>query len=308
MFKKAICLLLLMFFSFLGGAGAQAQVQLASVEVDLWPEFDQPSMLVIYRLTLSPQTSLPAEVRLRIPAAAGVPNAVAAQQLDGSLTTVPYEQQAAGDWSWLVFQAPTPDIQVEYYDPSLDKNGAARHFEYTWPGDYAVGAFVVEVQQPSGASEMRITPGMANSNPGKDGMTYYRLDVGALAVGQPFEISVDYQKADDQLSSNSLPVEPSGPLDASAVGRMSLSDALPWVLGFLGFALIAGGGLWYWQSGRELVQPARKKRSRRKPAASPVPAGEAEQSGYIHCHQCGKRAQEGDRFCRVCGTQLRTGS
>ncbi len=32
------------------------------------------------------------------------------------------------------------EVQIEYYDPGLQKNADQRHFEYTWPGDYAVDA------------------------------------------------------------------------------------------------------------------------------------------------------------------------
>jgi hypothetical protein len=306
MSKKIFILFLVLIFLLPGRVGAQTQVQFSSLEADLWPEFDRPAMLVIYRITLSPQTSLPAQIRLRIPAIAGAPNAVAGSNPDGSLINIPYDQQDAGEWTQLVFQATTPDLQIEYYDPRLEKDGEARHYAFTWLGDYSVDAFTVEVQQPVGASNMRITPGMATSKPGADGLTYLTLDVGPLSVGQPFEISIDYQKPDDQLSSSGLPVEPSGPLDNTAAGRQSMTEALPWALGLLGVLLIAGGGLWYWQSGREQPQNNRKPRGRRK-ATSPVDTGEINQSDYVYCHQCGKRAAPGDRFCRACGTELRLG-
>ena len=306
MFKKIFVLFLLLIFLLPVGVGAQTQVQFSSLEADLWPEFDRPAMLVIYRITLSPQTSLPAEIHLRIPAIAGGANAVAGANPDGSLINIPYDQEDAGAWIQLVFQATTPDLQIEYYDPRLEKDSEARHYTFTWPGDYSVGDFTIEVQQPVGASNMLIKPGMATSKPGSDGLTYFTLDVGALSVGQPFEISIDYQKPNDQLSSSGLPVEPSGPLDNTAAGRQSMTEALPWALGLLGVLLIAGGGLWYWQSGREQPQANRKSRGRGK-ATSPVDSGEANQSDYVYCHQCGKRAAPGDRFCRACGTELRLG-
>jgi hypothetical protein len=280
---------------------------LSSVEVDLWPEFDRPAMLVIYRFTLSPLATLPAEMRLRIPDSAGAPNAVAAGTPDGSLINIPYDlEEAGGGWSWLVFQATTSELQVEYYDPGLVKDGSARHFEYTWPGDFAVDAFAVEVQQPVGASEMRIKPGMFSANEGRDGLMYYTLDVGSLTADQPVEITVDYQKADERLSSSGQPLESSGPLDDTALGRKSMTEVLPWLLGLLGMLLIVGGGLWYWRSGHQEPQTKRRRGSRRKPTAQGELGGVLE-GEHVYCHQCGKRAASGDRFCRTCGTQLRLG-
>jgi hypothetical protein len=305
MHKKVISLLFLLSLAFFGAAQAQGELPLSLVEADLWPEFDRPTMLVIYRITLSPQAALPAELRLRLPTAAGAPNAVASKQPDGSLITIPYTQEAAGEWTWLVFQAPSPELQIEYYDPDLVKDGSSRHFVYTWPGDYAVESFNVEVQQPVGASEMRIKPGMADGKPGSDGLMYYQLDVGQLQEGQPVEITVDYQKTGDELSANSAPIEPSGPLTGASTGRLSMTQALPWVLGFLGVTLIVGGGVWYWLSGRGKAQEERPPRPRHRPSARAEPLEEA--GGHVYCHQCGKRASSGDLFCRACGTQLRIG-
>jgi hypothetical protein len=283
---------------------AQENVSFSLVEVDLWPEFDQPTVLVINRITLSPEVSLPAEIRFRIPARAGIPNAVAGRQPDGVMLNIPYDQEPDGAWTWLVFQAATPELQVEYYDPDLLKDGKNRHFEYAWPGDHAVGSLFVEVQQPTGASNMQIKPGMVSVVSGSDGLTYYTIEVGVLPSGQPFSITLDYEKSNDDLSFNNLPIEPGGPLDDTASGRMNIASALPWVLGFLGVLLLVGGGVWYWQSGRESAQPQPKRRKRKKastaPISEPLKAGE-----YVYCSRCGKRASKGDRFCRSCGAELR---
>jgi hypothetical protein len=112
MYRTLIILTLLLACLIPIGSSAQTQPSFASLSVDLWPEFDKPSMLVMYQFTLSPQVRLPTEIRLRIPASAGVPNAVANCQPDGSCFNSPYEQQRAGDWSELSFQATSPDLRV----------------------------------------------------------------------------------------------------------------------------------------------------------------------------------------------------
>jgi len=303
MFKIfSLCLILLLLFSPMGAA-AQSDISILEMEVDLWPEFDSPALLVIYRITLSPQMSVPVEIRLRIPSSVGIPNAVAARQPNGTLFNIPFTQEEDGDFSWLVFQATTPELQIEFYDPNLLISGDDRHFTYSWPGDYAVDSFSVEVQQPLNATDMRVKPGMVSAKSGADGLTYYTVDVGSLTKGQPFEISVDYKKSGNELTSSNVGIEPSAPLDGSAFGRLSMSFALPWALGVLGLLLIAGGGIWYWRSGRENIQPARRRHARRKSNEKTVLDTVA--SGHIYCHHCGKRASPGDRFCRVCGTQLR---
>ena len=301
--KLSVLILLLVLLLIPLGTRAQQGLTLSRVEVDLWPEFDRPTMLVIYRIALAAQVSLPAQMSLRIPSAVGAPNAVAIKQADGALVSIPYTQEADGEWSRLVFQATATEVQIEYYDPGLEKNADQRHFDYSWPGDYAVDAFIIETQQPTGATEMQFKPGTVSARQGDDNLKYYRMDVGPLTVGQQFKITVDYKKSTDELSASSVPVEPSGPLNDPNTGIASMTSKLPWLLGGVGLLLIVGGGVWYWQSGRQKGRPQRELHRRNKPKEGQTIDGT--ESSNVYCHQCGKRASVGDRFCRACGTELR---
>jgi hypothetical protein len=198
-----------------------------------------------------------------------------------------------------------PEIQLEYYDPTLVKQGTARQFEYTWPGDYAVDSMAVQLQQPLGAGSLTTSPGLGSGVAGGDGLTYYNAQIGSLDAGQTFDITINYDKATDSLSAESLTVQPSAPLAESNTGlRGQLTAALPWGLGLLGVILIVGGGLWYWQSGRNQSQKTKStRRGRRSSTSRPEPASAGE--GHVYCHQCGKRAGDTDRFCRTCGAKLR---
>jgi len=303
MAKRIIAIFILMVLLFPFNTFAQVEPPLAAVSVDLWPEFDRPTTLVIYHITLSSQVSLPYQMSVRIPAAAGAPHAVAVQQPGGALISVPFEQEPEVGWTRVIFQATAPEIQLEYYDPGLEIDGNRRSFQYTWPGDYAVDAFSVEIQRPIGASEVQIKPGMVSSRQGTDGLTYYQMNVGPLSKSQTFEISVEYLKETAELSFSNLTVAPSAALDGPNSGKASMTSFLPWILGFLGLALIIGGAVWYWQSGRQKVETKKEPRNRRSSKAQAF--SEDGQEGKIYCHQCGKRASPGDRFCRACGTQLR---
>jgi hypothetical protein len=286
----------------------QGQPELASLEVALWPEYDRPDVLVIYQIGLPSTVTLPIELNLRIPAAAGAPFAVAAKQPDDSLIKVPYESQTEGEWTTLTFTATTPETQLEYYDPRLNIDSDQRQFSFTWPGDYAVGNLTVQVQQPFDATDMSISPDMGPGERQQDGLIYYTGVYGALNAGQTFDTSITYNKTSDTLTSTNRPVDPISPVDESAQGRSKLMSSLPWVLGGLGVLLLFGGGLWYWQSSRNKAEQVR--RPRHKPAGQrqpPANTTSAPGQDNIYCHQCGKRAGPGDKFCRACGTQLRPG-
>lgn len=287
---------------------AQGTASLGSVFVQLWPEFDRPSTLVMYNISLPPQTKLPSEIHVRIPAKAGKPNAVAYCEQPTSCNDNPYTQQPPnGDWSELVIPITLPaDIRVEYYDPSLVKNGSNRQFTFTWPGDAAVNNLTVQIQQPIRASQMTIKPGTVQESTGQDGMKYYNLNVGAVPAGQQVEVQVQYVKDNDELSNQSLPVAPAEPLNNNSWSLPVSNALLIPMLGLLGALLIVGGGIWYWLSGRQQPLPeGLRRRAQGRGRRSTTQASEEGAGEEVYCHQCGNRASPGDRFCRVCGTPLR---
>lgn len=281
---------------------AQDEVHLSSLKVDLWPEYDRPSLLVIYHGVLAADTTFPVDLTIRIPSAAGEPNAVAAKELDGVLYNVNYEREVRGAWALIHFTTTSPEVHIEYYDIGLQKDGEQRSYSYTWPGDYTVDAMVIQVQAPFNTSNMSISPSLGNGVVGSDGLTYYSADVGSLTSGQTFEINVQYSKPDNTLSAEMLEVAPSAPIPEPTT-LFDPQEILPVLLGILGVVLVIGGVWYYWHSGRGEVQFKRTRRGSR--ASKREPTGERLDSD-LYCHQCGKRAGLGDRFCRSCGARLRT--
>jgi len=168
----------------------QSSVSMSTVEVDLWPEYDRPDMLVIYKIMLAPEVRLPAALNVRIPAAAGRPNAVAEKQLDGRLTSVSYDQRQDAEWTSLIFTASRPEVQIEYYDPRIERDDANRRFVYTWPADYPVGALSVQVQQPPDASDLRMDPAAEHTSPAGEGFIYHILHLQARGAGEPIDVTI----------------------------------------------------------------------------------------------------------------------
>ncbi len=282
---------------------AQTDITIQTLDVEIWPEYDQPSVLVIYRITLAPEVKLPAEMILRVPKAAGAPNAVAEQTATGLFNINTVQAGEEGDSLLFRFTTTLPQLQMEYYDPSLQKNGAAHSFSYHWTGDYPVQNLTVKVQQPRTATNMRILPNTGSSGPADDGLTYFNIPIGSVAGGDTFKLDLTYDKSDDLLTQPQTfeAVTPVAPVNQASMGRVTLNEVIPWLLGGLGVLLIAVGVFWYVRTGRQPT-PASSNRRKRRTAAVVEPA---ETGSAIFCHQCGKRASSSDVFCRACGTKLR---
>jgi hypothetical protein len=282
---------------------AQSSTEIDRLEVDLWPEYDHPDVLVIYRVTLSPQTTLPARLSLRIPKEVSKPSNLAMKDVDGLLYKIDnYTLTQEGDWQSIDFLTPSLEVQLEYYDPTIKRDSAARSYKYTWPGDYTVHSLAFQVQQPVDSSNMLILPQMGSGRVGADGLTYYNIVAGEKIAGSQYTLQINYNKRDDKLSYTPASVGPVDPITQQTAGRTSVMDVLPWMLGVLGVFLIAGGAFWYWQSGRGPSMLERRRRDRFKVATARIQPGPATQ---IYCRQCGKPATSGDIFCRSCGTRLR---
>jgi hypothetical protein len=281
---------------------AQTTVSFDDAEVALWPEYDRASVLVIYRISLPSATAFPVPLSLTLPAAAGVPNAVA-EMRDGRLVSLPYERVVDGDTAEVRFAATMPSVQIEYYDPGLSLDGASRAFSYEWPGDYAVRSLAFSVQEPAGATAFDITPPAETAGVGADGLAYHDIAAGPIAVGQTSRVTFSYDKADDRLTAETVPPPaPAATQPATSPPVSSPSGGSPrWttfamagllILGIVGLVL----GLTSRQRKAGETGPVSGSSGRR--------GGSKKGSGGF-CTGCGNRLGSGDRFCSGCGRQAR---
>jgi len=305
MHKWALILILVILFLLPLPVAGQSQVTFTSLKVDIRPEYDRESLLIMYDIEL-PQSALGSQLSLRIPAAAGTPFALAYGPGDGTLFDLQYEPQVSGDWAYINFSPPMAFLRLEYYDPGLQRDGDTRSFSYVWPADYSAESITILVMQPYGASAMLISPGQWESRLDNDGLTFFGSEIGQVPAGEMVEIKVTYQKSVADLTTEHLLPQPSGTIPEGAGSDIEWQQFTPWVLGILGAAMLGGGLFWYWQTGRQR-QPSSDQRHRPSVASAvrEMPAATGD-STEIYCHQCGKRASTSDRFCRSCGTRLRT--
>lgn len=278
---------------------AQSEVTIDQMQVRIWPEYDQPSILVINNIFLSGDVKLPARLNFSIPVSAGSPHSVAVRELDGQLYLLDYDMTTVGEWNQLTFTTPYPEVWVEYYDPSIVINENVRSFEYHWVGDYLINNLQIEVQQPLTASNMVFKESMGPARIGNDGLTYYSSEVGELKANTKVSLNVQYNKSDNTLSSSvSVPVQPVTPLNNESGTNTSFLQILPFIIAGIGLAMLIFGIFWYMRKQKENTAKPRQRHSSVK--RSTYNDGEA-----IFCHRCGRRADTGDVFCRACGTKLK---
>ncbi len=291
-------------------AAAQAVASIDRVELGIWPEYDQPKVLYLYAIKLASGTSLPTSFNMSIPAAVVDQVVVAKLASDGKLYDTPYTSKVQGDWATITVQTDSLNNQIEYYG-ALDIQSSERDIVWTMANGPAIGDLSFKVQQPIGASALTVTPSTTQTAPGSDGLTYYSGDLGALAAGATPRIEVTYTRSTTTLTAQMLPTSavtnpqpPISPAASAKGGLPNLSSLLPWIVGLLGVALLAVGGVMVVQMRRSAAVPARPRRRPSRSKDQPTPR--STEVGAIFCHQCGTQADPSDLFCRHCGTRLRT--
>jgi len=273
---------------------AQDAATLKSLNVQLWSEFDQPSMLAILEFEVADDIQLPATIDIPIPNEANI-TAVAFGP-DDNLLLANYQNKPAESPNWQIvsiFVSDRASYRVEYYLP-LKREGNKRTFNFQWTGPYSVDDFNIDVRVPQDSTDLKTTPAIpfVQEQPFLSGGSM----TNGLQEGQTYELRITYFRESENTITTpaSSQVEPLEPVDENTDGRATLNN-LPIILGSFGAVLILIA-LTFYLRGRSIVPQTSKPRKRSRPQ---------EAGTQTYCHECGTRAHEGDRFCRTCGSKLR---
>jgi len=263
-----------------------------ALNIEIWPDYDKASVLVLLTGTLPGGTRFPASVTLPLPPAAQL-NAVARiDSKDGNMKDDIFS--STDPPGTLTFITPDLRFRVEYYLPyTVNKN--QRSFDYTWLAAVTVNNFQLRVQRPTSAITLNTEPATANVVRSGDGLDYHTFPARAVPAGQPFSLHVDYKLTSAQLSATSLPAPNTSIQTPALPAPPGTGPGITWALA----AVVSGGfiiiGVLIWQIVSRRFRP-----NIRQPIDSLV----EKQSRAEFCRNCGEPIDESDRFCSGCGSEL----
>lgn len=296
--KWLLFVLFLALLALPSAASAQSGTKLKIINIELWSEYDQSSMLVIHEFVVDESTPLPAQVIVRFPKDG---NLTAVAYLENTLINADFtgpEQQ--GDWQTVTLNVRSyAPHRIEYYQP-LVRNEDQRQFSFRWFGDYPVEEFTVTVQVPADSTSVTAEPALGDMLTTSDGLHFMGTTTrSGLKMGQSYEFKIEYERKSESVtkSGNGSGIQPSEPIGTDTEGRVSI-DNLPYIIAGFGLALIGLALFFYWRSTQ-----ASERTSRRRRRHSGDNQEDAEEQAY--CHECGARANAGDRFCRTCGSRFK---
>ena len=301
------------------GAAAQAQEAptIATLDISLWPEYDRPEMLVIYRGLFASDTQLPVSVEIPIPASAGAPSAVAYVDEVGNRLNQAYTTRVEGDELVVSFELSALGFQVEYYDAlSIDDNGR-REYTLDYSTSFEVAALSVEFQVPPTARSFGLEPPASSVQPQGDGLTYHTVQHGQVASGEDLGWTASYEKDDEALTAAPATgaAAPEAPAAAPAApATTGTSTALVFVIAFAALAAVGAVAFWLGRRTQPIPEPPARKQKRR--GSGRGDGGRRDSVGgsaqipspspwTLYCHQCGAQLRADSAFCHKCGAAAR---
>ena len=286
--------------------GQETGIQLASWDVEVWPEYDKPSVLVIYNGTMGEGTTFPQTLRIPVPAGVTV-TAVAESDATSGLLTVQSRSETTEKGQEVVFDIEKPNFVVEFYADSISPP-PSRRFDLALLAPYAATRGALSLRQPARASDMQITPALAQTGTDSLGNPLYSKQLGPLVAGQEIPLSVAYTKADADPSVSAT--EETVPAQAIPEPATGTTDWLPLLVGALVIVLVGALAIYLllqWKQRQDAKSRQVRRREDRERGGQPVRKGPSvgEESAWqnAYCPKCGRKYDVSDKFCRSCGLQ-----
>jgi hypothetical protein len=293
---------------------------LSSLDLALWPEYDRPEVLVIYRGAFAPETALPVAVEIRIPARVGAPTAVAYAGQGGERLNQEYTTRTEGDQLVVSFELTTLEFQLEYYDAlGIDSTGK-RSYSFSYTADYPITALSLQVQSPPTAEALTLDPPADSTGVQDDGLTYQSVQAGAVAQGAVKSWTLTYQKADSALTVETMAsAAPAAPTAAAAPeganpSETGSSTVLVFLVAFVALIAVGAAAFWLGRRTQPLSEPSVPPTGHRPgggtpqarlqtstPRAQPVAPRAVSREEVLYCNKCGAILRPDSDFCHKCG-------
>jgi hypothetical protein len=278
-------------------------LRISRLNVSVWPEYDDPRVLVIYHGEFEEGPNFPLWADFYIPEDAEI-NGAGIDAPDGQQLWQEYKIIRQGDRKAISVNLNQSRFFLEYYyDPF--PGGALKYFEQKIENKYPVADLRVTIQKPLKAEDFQITPKTEDSFTDTRGFTYFRYNFTNLQPENSVNLMVSYKKDDPDPSivrQKSLqqgaerPAPSQGQKTASGFKGGSSERA------YAGIVLIIVAGV-------IAAVIIIKKVSSGEEEPIDIEERRAEgRGGWNFCPACGAKLEKNYKFCPACGHTIKRGT
>lgn len=300
----------------------RTDLTMARLRLSIWPEYDDPRVLVMLRGELTPHEAFPARIALPIPKGAEIIGAGMISEQE-ELLLHPHQVVAGEAQDSLELNVPVPRFFVEFYYAPFAANDPARRFSYAAPTTYPITVFEVDIQQPLQAKDFVIEPTAMERSTDEKGFTYHQFVAHNVDPGQSLTYTIAYTKT---VSTPSVPKQAPAAAPQSATQPPDVARPSRTASRLISFSLLGGavllfaGWAWLTRARRAAAPPVTAPPARAgsltetfltliqaesAPSQTPQPHASPTRMVVIQfCAHCGRKLSHEDRFCAGCGQAI----
>jgi mono/diheme cytochrome c family protein len=293
-----------------------AALVMARLRLSIWPEYDDPRVLIMLRGEIAPRQAFPASIVLSIPKGAEIIGAGMISE-QNELLLHPHQVLPGDTQDSLQLNLPVPRFFVEFYYNPFTTSGPEKRFVYLAPTTYPIEVFEVDIQQPLKASNFALDPSPMERLTDNQGFTYHQFIYRDIGQGQSYTFTISYTKT---VPTPSVPKPQPAP-QRTEKERPRVYHTLV-SLGILaGAILLFAGWAWLARGPQRRPRPDAASSSQSVPMSDALlallqedtqtqmtasPSATPQQTRVINfCAHCGRKLLPDDRFCSGCGKPIK---
>ncbi len=277
-------------------------IRLKYLRVSIWPEYDDPRVLVIVRGELTPESPVPTQLRLPLPKGAELLGAEMISAQD-ELLNHPHQRLTGDTFDTLELTLPAHRFFAEWYYDPFGQRTSERQFTYALALPYAVAQLDIDILQPNAATEFRTEPAAMREDVNARGGRHHLFSYQNLEPQIAKTLKVTYIKTTDAPSV----AKPKAASEAQQTGPSRNTKTWVAFAMLAGFAVIFVGGVLMFKNKQATAPPL-------SPTTTAPPATALSQTdpGTVRasavapnfCPGCGRQLDATYQFCPGCGRPL----
>lgn len=292
-----------------------ADLTITRLRLSIWPEYDDPRVLIMLRGEMAPRQAFPTQIILPLPKDAEIIGAGMISE-HNELLMHPYQVLPGDTQDTLQLNLPAPRFFLEFYYNPWRASATEKRFAYAVPTTYPIEVLEVDVQQPLKATDFRLDPPPMERLTDTEGFTYHSFAYRDIKKNQTHTFTIAYTKT---VATPSVPRQSSASPPARGTPIALRKTLLS--LGILAGAVMAlAGWAWLWRGAQRQPIPDASPASQATPASDALLAllhkdaevPEAAEASPLppprvvnFCTQCGRKVLPDDRFCSGCGKLIK---
>jgi mono/diheme cytochrome c family protein len=295
-----------------------ADLVMARLRLSIWPEYDDPRVLIMLRGEMTPRQAFPTNISLPIPKGAEIIGAGMISE-QNELLLHPHQILPGDTQDTLQLNLPVPRFFVEFYYNPFTTSGPEKRFVYPAPTTYPIQLFEVDIQQPVKATAFTLDPAPTERMTDNQGFTYHQFTYHDVGKEESRAFTIAYTKT---ATTPSVSKQQPTPQPTEKV-RVRSDNTLVVLSIFAGAIFVFAGCAWLLQRSQLQHMPTtlapapsvsmsdtllgllRNDTQPQKTETADVPPVLQQTRAINFCANCGRKLLPDDRFCSGCGKPIK---